>query len=49
MRLEEISRFSSNYNVRISIHPNELTASLTEPPTQRRLRRYWLHDLLVRF
>jgi hypothetical protein len=29
--------------------PNELIASLTEPPIQRRLRRYWPHDLLVRF
>jgi hypothetical protein len=28
----EISRFSSHYNVRISVHPNELIASLTEPP-----------------
>jgi hypothetical protein len=32
------SRFSSHYNVRISVHPNELIASLTEPPIQRRLR-----------
>jgi hypothetical protein len=46
---EEISRFSSHYNVRISLHPNELIASLTEPPIQRRLRRYWPHVLLVRF
>jgi hypothetical protein len=46
---EEISRFSSHYNVRISVHPNELIASLTEPPIQRRVRRYWPHDLLVRF
>jgi hypothetical protein len=37
------------HNVHISVHPNELIASLTEPPIQRRLRRYWLHDLLVRF
>jgi hypothetical protein len=29
---EEISRFSSHYNVRISVHPNELITSLTEPP-----------------
>jgi hypothetical protein len=26
---EEISRFSSHYNVRISVHHNELIASLT--------------------
>jgi hypothetical protein len=46
---EEISRFSSHYDVRISVHPNELIASLTKPPIHRRLRRYWPHDLLVRF
>jgi hypothetical protein len=46
---EEISRFSSHYNVGISVHPNELIASLTEPQIQKRLRRYWPHDLLVRF
>jgi hypothetical protein len=45
---EEIIRFSSHYNVRISVHPNELIASLIEPPIQRRLRRYWPHGLLVR-
>jgi hypothetical protein len=46
---EEIGRFSSHYNVRISVHPTELIASLTEPPIQRCLRRYCPHDLLVRF
>jgi UV DNA damage repair endonuclease len=46
---EEISRFSFHYNVRISVHPNELIASFTEPPIQRHLRRYWPHDLLIRF
>jgi hypothetical protein len=35
---EEISRFSSHYDVRISVHPNELIASLNEPPIRRRLR-----------
>jgi hypothetical protein len=44
---EEIS--SSHYDVRISVHPNERIASLTEPPIHKRLRRYWPHDLLVRF
>jgi hypothetical protein len=29
---EEISRFSSHYNVLISVHLNELIASLTDPP-----------------
>jgi hypothetical protein len=46
---EEISRFSSHYDVRISVHPNELVASLTEPPIHRCLRRYSPHDLLTRF
>jgi hypothetical protein len=46
---DEISRFNSHYDVRISVHPNERIASLTEPPIHRRLRRYWPHDLLVRF
>jgi hypothetical protein len=46
---EEISRFSSHYNVRISVHPNELIASLTEPPIHKRLSQYWPHDLLTRF
>jgi hypothetical protein len=46
---EEISRFSSHYDVRISVHPNELIASLTEPPIHKRLRHYWPHDLLTRF
>jgi hypothetical protein len=46
---KEINRFISHYNVHISVHPNELIASLTEPPIQRRLLRYWPHDLLVRF
>jgi hypothetical protein len=32
---EEISRFSSHYDVRI----NELIASLTEAPTHKRLRQ----------
>jgi hypothetical protein len=46
---EEISRFSFHYNVRISVHPNEIIASLTEPPIHKRLRRYWPNDRLSRF
>jgi hypothetical protein len=46
---EEISLFGSHYDVRIGVHPNELIASLTEPPIHKRLRRYWPHDLLTRF
>jgi hypothetical protein len=44
---EEISRFSSHYNVRVSVHPNELIASLTEPQIQRRvLLSTLLQDIL---
>jgi hypothetical protein len=46
---EEISRFSSRYAVRLRAHTNELIATLTEPPTNKRLRRYWPNDLLTRF
>jgi hypothetical protein len=45
---EEIRRFISHYNVRISVHPNELIASLTEPPIQKRLFvRFWQLVLIV--
>jgi hypothetical protein len=47
--VKKIIRFSSHYNVRISVHPNELIASLTEPTIHKRLRRYWPHDQLTRF
>jgi hypothetical protein len=46
---EEISRFSSLYAVRLRAHTNELIATLTEPPTHKPLRRYWLNDLLTTF
>jgi hypothetical protein len=46
---EEISCFSSHYGLRLRIHTNELIATLTEPPTHKRLRRYWPNDLLTRF
>jgi hypothetical protein len=46
---EEISRFSSRYAARLRAHTNELIATLTEPPTNKRLRRYWPNDLLTRF
>jgi hypothetical protein len=45
----EWPRYESAYSPSFNVHPNELIASLTEPPIQRRLRRYWPHDLLVRF
>jgi hypothetical protein len=37
---EEISRFSSRYAARLRAHTNELIATLTEPPTNKRLRLY---------
>jgi hypothetical protein len=46
---EEISRFSSQYAVRLRAHPNELIATLTEPTLHKRLRRYWPNDLLTGF
>jgi hypothetical protein len=46
---EEISRFSSRYAARLRAHTNELIATLTKTPTNKRLRRYWPNDLLTRF
>jgi hypothetical protein len=46
---EEISRFSSRYAARLRTHTNELIVPLTEPPTNKRLRRYWPNDLVNRF
>jgi hypothetical protein len=46
---EGISCFSSHYALRLRKHINELIATLTEPPTHKRLRRYWPNDLLARF
>jgi hypothetical protein len=45
---EEISRFNSHYNVCITVHPNELIASLTEPPIQRLLCRYWISYMALK-
>jgi hypothetical protein len=45
----EISRFISLYAVRLRAHTKELIATLSEPPTHNRLRRYWPNDLLTRF
>jgi hypothetical protein len=42
----KVSRFSSLYAVRLRAHTNELIATLTKPPTHKRLRRYWPNDLL---
>jgi hypothetical protein len=37
---EEIIRFSSFYAVRLRAHTNKLTATLTEQPIHKRLRRF---------
>jgi hypothetical protein len=42
-------RFSSRYAARLRAHTNELIITLTVPPTNRRLRRYWPNDLVNRF
>jgi hypothetical protein len=36
----EISRYSYQYSKRLSVHPNELTLNLKEPPETRRLRKH---------
>jgi hypothetical protein len=35
---EEIRRYSSQYNARLSEHPNDLTVNLTELPDNKRLQ-----------
>jgi hypothetical protein len=45
---EEIRRYSSQYSVRHSAHPNELVVNLTELPGNRRLRRHLPNDLPTR-
>jgi hypothetical protein len=46
---EEIRRYSSQYNARLSIHPNDLRVNLIELPDNRRLRRHLPNDLPTRF
>jgi hypothetical protein len=46
---EEIRRFSTRYAARLRAHNNELIVPLTEPPTNKRLRRHWPSDLVHRF
>jgi hypothetical protein len=46
---EEIRRYSSQYSVRLSGHPNDLTVNLIELPDNRRLRRHLPNDLPTRF
>jgi hypothetical protein len=46
---EEIHRYSSQYNARLSAHPNDLIVNLMELPDNRRLRRHLPNDLPTRF
>jgi hypothetical protein len=46
---EEIRSYSSQYNARLSAHPNYLIVNLTELPDNRLLRRHLSNDLRTRF
>jgi hypothetical protein len=46
---EEICRYSSQYSVRLSAHPNDLIVNLIELPDNRRLRRHLPNDQPTRF
>jgi hypothetical protein len=46
---EEIRRYSSQYSARLGAHPNDLIASLIEPPDSRRLERHLPNDLRTIF
>jgi hypothetical protein len=46
---EEIRRYSSRYDTRLSAHPNGLVVSLMELPDNRRLRRHLPNDRPTRF
>jgi hypothetical protein len=46
---EEIRRYSSQYSVRLSAHPNGLTENLMELPDNKGLRRHLPNDLPAKF
>jgi hypothetical protein len=46
---EEIRRYSSQYNARLSAHPNGLTVNLMKQPENRPLQRHLPNDLPTRF
>jgi hypothetical protein len=46
---EEIHNHSSQYTVRLSVHPNNLVVNLTVQPNNRQLRRHMPNDLPTRF
>jgi hypothetical protein len=46
---EEIRSYSSQYSVRLSAHPQDLTVNLIVLPDNRRLRRHLPNDVPIRF
>jgi hypothetical protein len=46
---EEIRCYSSQYNARLSAHPNGLVVNLVEQPDNRRLGRHLPNDLPTTF
>jgi hypothetical protein len=46
---EEILHYSSQYSVRLSVHPNNLVVNLMAEADNRRLRRHMPKDLPTRF
>jgi hypothetical protein len=47
--IEEIRHYSSQYNARLSVHPDNIVVKLMVQPDNRRLRRSMQNDLLTRF
>jgi hypothetical protein len=46
---DEIRRYSSQYNARLSSHPNDLLLNLIALPDNRRLRKHLPNDLPTGF
>jgi hypothetical protein len=46
---EEIRHYSSQYSMRLSVHPNNLVVNLMAQPNNRRLLRHMPNDLPTRF
>jgi hypothetical protein len=46
---EEIRRYSSQYSVRLSVHPNDLVVNFMAHPGNRRLRRHIPNELPTSF
>jgi hypothetical protein len=47
--IEDIRHYSSHYNARLSVHPNDPVPNLMAQPDNRRLRRHLPNDLSTRF